>query len=110
MRIDHVALLVLVLDLLFPGRRGVVLAGAAVGAAATAALAFQLALSGDEARFAFCGSACSFPVDAGRAGAVRDDPRTDGGALLPARVLDDRWRGAGRRGRPHHADRGPGDA
>jgi len=80
MRIDHVALLpgyaaaatavlVLVLDLLFPGRRGVVLAGAAVGAAATAALAFRLALSGDEARFAFCGSACSFTVD-GRAAAL----------------------------------------
>jgi NADH-quinone oxidoreductase subunit N len=80
MRIDHVALLpgyaaattavlVLVLDLLFPGRRGVVLAGAAVGAAATAALAFGLALSGDEARFAFCGSACSFTVD-GRAAAL----------------------------------------
>ena len=74
MRIDHVALLptyvaagtavlVLVLDLLFPGRRPVVLAGAAVGAAATATLAFWLALSGDGARFAFCGSACSFIVD-----------------------------------------------
>jgi NADH-quinone oxidoreductase subunit N len=75
MRIDHVALLpayaaagtavlVLVLDLLLPGRRAVVLAGAAVGAAATAALAFWLALAGDGARHAFCGSACSFAVDA----------------------------------------------
>jgi NADH-quinone oxidoreductase subunit N len=41
-----------------------VLAGAAVGAAATAALAFWLALSVDATRLAFCDSACSFIVDA----------------------------------------------
>jgi NADH-quinone oxidoreductase subunit N len=74
MRIDHVALLpayaaagtavlVLVLDLLLPGRRAVVLAGAAVGTAATAVLSFWLVLS-DDPRQAFCGSACSFMVDA----------------------------------------------